>query len=45
MSVPYAAFEAHVRQGGAIATAAAGAFFMGIDPVHDTLRDVARRLD
>ena len=44
MSVLYAEFETHLRQGGAIATAAAGAFFTGEDPVHQTLRDVTRRL-
>ena len=45
MAIPYAAFETHLRQGGAVATAAAGAFFMGTDPVHETLHDVAARLD
>jgi hypothetical protein len=44
MPVPYAEYEAHLRQGGAVATAAAGAFFMGDDPVHHTLRDVTGRL-
>ena len=45
MPTTYAQYETHVARGGATATAAAGEFFMGTDPVHQTLRDVARRLD
>ena len=45
MPVPYAEFETYLRQGGGIATSAAGEFFMGTDPVHRALHDVAKRLD
>ena len=45
MAPTYTEFETHLRRGGAIALEAAGAFFMGTDPVHDTLRDITGRLE
>ncbi len=39
------AFEDIVRRGGAGAVEEAGRFFMGMDPVHQTLRNISRRLD
>ena len=38
-------FEAIMRRGGSTAIAQAASFFMGSDPVHQTLRSVTRRLD
>ena len=45
MPADYAEYETHLRQGGGIATAAAGAFFMAEDPVHHSLRAIAGRLN
>ena len=39
------AFEDIVRQGGVAAIEEAGRFFMGMDPVHQTLRIISQRLD
>jgi hypothetical protein len=39
------AFEEKVRAGGSTALHHAGEFFMGTDPVHETLRAITRMLD
>lgn len=38
-------FDDTMRKGGAAAIQEAGRFFMHEDPVHETLREIARRLD
>src|SRR3989304_2144181 len=39
------AFEDIVRRGGTAAIEEAGRFFMGMNPVHETLHKIGRRLD
>jgi hypothetical protein len=39
------AFEDKVRSGGSAALHHAGEFFMGTDPVHETLRGIAKKLE
>ncbi len=45
MAVPYERFEAFMQEGGAASLAVAGRFFMRDDPVFNTLRTIAARLN